>query len=72
MMTKKAAPSAKEFWPKGIAKPAQRALAAAGYTNVGQLANAREADLAALHGLGDRAIGILCEALKQRGKTFRK
>jgi hypothetical protein len=32
--------SATEAWPKGVAKPAQRALAAAGFANVDQLANA--------------------------------
>jgi hypothetical protein len=67
----KTKPSAKEAWPKGVAQPAQRALAAAGYANVDQLANAREAELAALHGMGAKALDILRNALKQRGKSFR-
>jgi len=71
-MTKNGRSSEKEAWPKGVAKPAQRALAAAGYTSIDQLANAREEDLAGLHGMGTRAIDILREALKQRGKSFRK
>ncbi len=63
--------SAKEAWPKGVAQPAQRALAPAGYANVDQLTNAREAELAALHGMGAKALEILRDALKQRGKSFR-
>jgi hypothetical protein len=63
---------ASERWPKGVAKPAQRALASAGYASVDQLANAREADLAGLHGMGPQALGILREALKQRGKAFKR
>lgn len=41
-----------ELWPKGVSKPAQRALRSAGYSSLDQLDNAREADLAALHGIG--------------------
>jgi hypothetical protein len=33
---------------------------------------AREDDLAALHGMGPKALGILRDALKERGKSFRK
>jgi hypothetical protein len=71
-MTKNGMPSAKEAWTKGVAKPAQRALAAAGYTSIDQLMNAREEDLAGLHGMGPKAIDILRDTLKQRGKSFRK
>jgi hypothetical protein len=63
---------APEPWPRGVAKPAQRALASAGYTIIDQLANAREEDLAALHGMGPKALRILLETLKQRGKAFRQ
>lgn len=69
---KKTASQVNEGWPRGVAKPAQRALASAGYTNVDQLASARESDLAALHGMGPKALDILREALKQRGKSFRR
>lgn len=69
---KKTATAAIEAWPPGAAKPAQRALASAGYTNLAQLASARESDLAALHGMGPKALDLLREALKQRGKSFRK
>jgi hypothetical protein len=60
-----------EPWPKGVAKPAQRALASAGYTNLDQLTKAREAELSALHGMGAKALGILRDALKKRGKSFK-
>lgn len=71
-MTKKAISDNNEAWPKGVAKPAERALASAGYRNVDELEKAREADVAALHGMGAKALGILREALKQRGKSFRE
>lgn len=58
-------------WPRGVAKPAQRALASAGYTSVDQLTNARESDLAALHGMGPKALDALRADLAKRGKTFR-
>lgn len=62
----------KEPWPRGVAKPAQRALASAGYTSIDQLENAREQDLATLHGMGPKALDILRETLKERGKSLRK
>jgi hypothetical protein len=58
-------------FPKGVSQPALRALAAAGYTHLEQLADAREADLKALHGMGPKALGILGEALAAKGKSFR-
>ncbi len=58
-------------FPPGVAKPAVRALASAGYTRLDQLVNARERDLAALHGMGEKALGILRAALKEQGKSFR-
>jgi hypothetical protein len=70
MTTKPTAP-AEDAWPRGVAKPAQRALASAGCTSIDQLANTREVDLAAPHGMGAKALDILRDALKQRGKAFR-
>jgi hypothetical protein len=65
-------PSAKEeLFPRGVPKPAQRALVAAGYTRLDQLIGARESDLAALHGMGPKALTILKAALKERGKSFK-
>jgi hypothetical protein len=71
-MTTKPTTPATDGWPKGVAKPAQRALASAGYTTIDQLVNTREADLAGLHGMGTKALGILRDTLKRRGKSFRK
>ena len=55
-----------------IGAPATRALAAAGLTRLSQVAEHSEAELAALHGVGPRAIGLLREALAQRGLSFRR
>lgn len=57
--------------PAGLAQPALRALAAAGYTSLDQLANVREADLKALHGMGPKALDILRDALKAQGQSFK-
>lgn len=64
------APSMHDF-PPGVAAPARRALAAAGYTRLDQLAGKREAELAALHGMGPRALAAIREALAARGKALR-
>jgi ERCC4-type nuclease len=61
----------KEAFPPGVAQPALRALASAGYTSLDQLANVREEDLMALHGMGPKAMGILRGALQAKGKSFR-
>jgi len=54
-----------------IGAPATRALEAAGYTQFKQLTKATEAELAQLHGMGPKALGILREALKARGWSFK-
>ncbi len=59
-------------FPRGVSQPAVRALAAAGYTQLNQLAQAWEADLAKLHGMGPKALRILDEALREQGKGFRR
>jgi predicted Fe-Mo cluster-binding NifX family protein len=56
---------------KGVAAPARRALADAGYSHLEQLSDARESDLAALHGMGPNALKALREALAERGLSFR-
>jgi len=58
-------------WPKGVARPAQRALAAAGIGSLEDLARWREADLAELHGMGPRAIEALRLAMAGQGLRFR-
>lgn len=72
VVTKESRSTAKdEPFPRGVSKPAQRALASAGYARLNQLTTARESDLAALHGMGPKALNLLKEALKREGKTFR-
>jgi hypothetical protein len=56
--------------PAGLSKPAQRALAAAGYTRLEQLAEVSEAELKKLHGMGPKAIGLLRTALAERDLSF--
>lgn len=52
--------------------PALRALNGAGYTRLDQLTQATEAEIAALHGMGPKALGILRAALAERGLSFRE
>jgi predicted flap endonuclease-1-like 5' DNA nuclease len=56
--------------PQGIGRPATRALEAAGYTSLEQLAQVNERDLLKLHGVGPKAVRVLREALAERGLTF--
>lgn len=58
--------------PEGLAKPAIRALTAAGFDRLSQLANAAEAELAALHGMGPKAKQRLRDALAEQGLSFDK
>ncbi len=57
-------------WPKGVSAPATRALAAAGYTELEQLAGVPVADLAKLHGMGPKVLRILQEALVAQGHSL--
>ncbi|MGI5153982.1 DNA-binding protein [Microbispora sp. CA-102843] len=54
-----------------ISAPATRALAGAGYTRLEHLAQATEAELLALHGMGPKAMSVLRQALEERGLSFR-
>jgi uncharacterized protein YdhG (YjbR/CyaY superfamily) len=56
-------------FPK-LGAPARRALSAAGYTRLDQLAKVSEPDLKKLHGMGPTAIAALREALHERGLSF--
>jgi hypothetical protein len=58
-------------FPKGVAKPAIRALASAGFTRLDQLAGASEKQIATLHGMGPKALEILRTTLQAKGKTLR-
>jgi hypothetical protein len=57
-------------FPKGVSQPALRALFGAGYTRLEQLTTVKEADLLKLHGMGPKAIGLMREALAERGQSF--
>jgi hypothetical protein len=57
-------------FPTRLAKPAQRALAGAGYTHLAQLTQVTEAELAKLHGMGPKALGQLREALAEKRLSF--
>jgi hypothetical protein len=54
-----------------LSKPAQRALAQAGYTRLEQFAEVGEAELLRLHGVGRLAVERLRRALEEKGLSFR-
>ena len=56
--------------PGNLGAPATRALAAAGYTELRQLANVPAAELKKLHGVGPRALRLLQEALQAQGMSL--
>jgi hypothetical protein len=56
--------------PRSIGAPATRALTAAGYTRLSQLANVPAAELEKLHGVGPKAVRLLAEALEQHGMSL--
>ncbi|MEV1118450.1 hypothetical protein AB0I91_25575 [Actinosynnema sp. NPDC049800] len=49
--------------PKGIGRPATRALTAIGVTTLAQVAGLSDAELLAVHGVGPKAVRVLREAL---------
>lgn len=57
--------------PTAIGRPATRALAGAGWTTLAELARHTEAEVAALHGVGPRAVVVLTEALADAGLGWR-
>lgn len=57
--------------PRAIGAPATRALRAEGVTSLELVADWREADLRALHGVGPIAVERLRDALAERGLAFR-
>ena len=62
--------SAESDLPRNIGAPATRALIAAGYTELSQLANVPAARLKKLHGVGPRALRLLQEALARQGMSL--
>lgn len=55
--------------PRSIGRPATRALAEAGITTLDGVARLSETELASLHGVGPKAVGILQRALAERGSA---
>jgi hypothetical protein len=55
---------------EGLAAPARRALAGAGYTTLEQLAEVREHEIAGLHGMGPNAVEKLRRTLAEHGLSF--
>lgn len=53
--------------PSGIGRPAARALEQAGLTTLDDVARLSDDELAALHGVGPRAIRVLREVIAARG-----
>ena len=62
--------AADQTLPRNIGAPATRALTAAGYTNLSQLADVPVAELNKLHGVGPKALRLLQEALEQQGLSL--
>jgi uncharacterized protein (TIGR02246 family) len=56
--------------PDGLARPAQRALAEAGYTRLEQLTWVTEDEVLELHGMGPKALDQLRRALAEKGLSF--
>jgi hypothetical protein len=56
--------------PTGLAKPAQRALAEAGYVRLEQFTKVSEADVRRLHGMGPKALDLIRRALAAKGQSF--
>ncbi|EON70582.1 hypothetical protein [Lysinibacillus sphaericus] len=56
-------------WPKGVAKPAIRALNAAGYTELKQLKQVDLTTLKDLHGMGPKALAAIATSLKESRKS---
>lgn len=57
-------------FPK-TSEPAKNALLAAGYKHLEDLTKATEAEIARLHGMGPKALGILKAAMAERGLAFK-
>lgn len=68
-MTTKSSANQTSDLPKTSA-PAQRALDSVGISTLAQLSRWRRAEIAKLHGMGPKALGILEQALAAKGLTF--
>ena len=57
-------------FPPGVARPAVRALASIGVHRLDQVTRFSESELAALHGMGPKALGAIKAALQAQGKSL--
>ena len=55
-----------------LGRPAHRALAQAGIITFADLSRWRRADVAALHGVGAKALSALAAAMAARGAAFKQ
>lgn len=53
--------------PTNLSRPAQRALASAGYTTLEEVAELPASELLSLHGFGPKGIAILRQACAEHG-----
>jgi DNA-directed RNA polymerase alpha subunit len=56
--------------PRGLAKPAQRALTRAGYSRLEQFTKLSEEEVLQLHGMGPKALDQIRRALAAKGLSF--
>lgn len=61
----------KTVLPKGLAKPAIRALEAEGIRVLEDLQGITEKELKELHGIGKRAMETLKSAMEEKGLSFK-
>ena len=57
--------------PPTLARPALRALERAGISDLTDLTQVTREEVAALHGMGPKALGVLTSALGRHGLSFR-
>ena len=57
-------------FPATLGQPARRALAAAGYARLDQVAGVPDADLLALHGMGPKSLAQLRQAIAASRGAF--
>jgi hypothetical protein len=70
MATAKKSANPESDLPAGLAAPARRALAGAGFHRLAQLSKVSEAEIKQLHGIGPNALKQLRAALKAQGLSF--
>jgi len=61
----------KDNFPAGVARPALRALVAAGLTSLEQLTEITSEELLSMHGIGQNALEKLRAGLREKGMDFR-